>query len=134
MGAWGADSFDNDDAADWISDFCDSPDQAQIVDTLSTVAQMDADQYLEAPDCSVGIAAAEVVAYLKGAPNATLSDETKSCLSRLNLKADQNLVALALSAMDRIKTNSELKELWEESDSAAEWYQAMNDLDARIKR
>ena len=38
MGTWGSDSFENDDAADWVADFCDAPDPAVIVNTLSAIA------------------------------------------------------------------------------------------------
>ena len=117
MGAWGSDSFENDDAADWVADFCDAPDQGLILNTLSAVADTEPSEYLEAPTCSVGIAAAEVVAALKTAPNPNLPDDTKSCLSNLNIKADPSLVALALKAIERIKTNSELRELWDESET-----------------
>lgn len=75
MGAWGAGSFENDDAADWLADFCDEPDEKRIANALSTVAEMDAGEYLEAPECSVGLAAAEIVASLKGAGSPDLPEE-----------------------------------------------------------
>src|SRR6185369_17826159 len=134
MGAWGADSFENDDTADWIADFCDTPDQAVIVNTLSAVAHLDAGEYLEAPDCSVGIAAAEVIAALKGAPNSHVLESTRTCLSSLTFEADPNLIALALKTTERIKTNSELKELWDESENPEEWYQGISDLEERLNR
>src|SRR5678816_4904343 len=134
MGAWGADSFENDDASDWLADFCDGPDPALILNALSTVAEMDAGEYLEAPDCSVGIAAAEVVAALKSVPNALLPDDAKTCFSNLAIKADASLIALALKAIERIKTNSELKELWDESETPDDWYQAITNLEERLSR
>jgi len=134
MGAWGADSFENDDAADWVADFCDAPGQVLIMNTLSAIVDLDSGEYLEAPDCSMGIAAAEVVAALKKAPNPNLSEDTKSCLSTLNFKADPSLVAVALKAIERIKTNSELKELWDESETPDEWYQALGSLEGRLNR
>jgi hypothetical protein len=134
MGAWGADSFENDDALDWLANFCDGPDPALILNALSTVAEMDAGEYLEAPDCSVGIAAAEVVAALKSAPNALLPDDAKNCFSSLAIKADPSLVGVALKAIERIKTNSELRELWEESETPNDWYQAVINLEERLKR
>lgn len=134
MGAWGADSFENDEASDWLADFCDAPDEALISDALSIVAEMDSSDYLEAHECSVGIAAAEVVAVLKGAPNANLVSEAKECLVNLEIKADPSLVALALRAVERIKTNSELKELWDESETPAEWSQAVANLEVRLKQ
>ena len=134
MGAWGSGSFENDDASDWIADFCDDPDKDLIAGTLSTVAEMGADGYLEAPDCSVGLAAAEVVAALKGAPNPDMPDEAKDCLSKLKLKVEPSMVSLASRAVERIKTNSELKELWDESENPAEWYAAVGNLEARLKQ
>lgn len=134
MGAWGADSFENDDAADWVADFCDAPDQAVIVNTLSAVAHLDAGEYLEASDCCVGIAAAEVVAALKGAPNPNLLETTRTCLSSLKFKAEPGLIALALKTTERIKTNSELKELFDESENPEEWYQAIGNLEERLNR
>ena len=134
MGAWGPDSFENDDAADWIADFCDAPDQALVVNTLAAVANMDSNEYLEAPDCSVGIAAAEIVATLKRAPNTNLTDDINSCLSSLEFNAVPSLVTLALKAIERIRSNSELKELWDESETPEEWYVALNGLEERLRR
>jgi hypothetical protein len=134
MGAWGSGSFENDDASDWLIDFCDEPDKELILDALSTVAEMDTSEYLEAPDCSVGLAAAEVVAALKGAPNPDMPDDAKECMSKLKIKADPSMVSLALRAVERIKTNSELKELWDESESPDEWYAAVDNLEERLKR
>jgi hypothetical protein len=94
---------------------------------------MAAADYLEAPDCCIAIAAAEIVAAQQGAPNASLNDEAKTCLASLESKADGGLVSLALKALERIKTNSELKELWDESENPAEWYQAMGNLESRLK-
>lgn len=134
MGAWGSDSFENDDAADWIADFCDAPDRAVVVNALAAVANMDLDEYLEAPGCSIGIAAAEIVATLKRAPNTNLPDDTNKCLSGLGFNADSSLVMLALKAIERIRTNSELKELWDQSETPDEWYAALNRLEERLKR
>jgi hypothetical protein len=134
MGAWGSDSFENDDASDWLADFCEAPDKGLISDALSTVAEMDAAAYLEAPECSVGIAAAEVVAALNGAPNPNLPDDAKDCVSKLNIQAEPDMISLALRAIERIRTDSELKELWDEAENPAEWYQAVSALESRLKQ
>ena len=134
MGAWGAGSFENDDAADWLAAFCDEPDKTLIVNALTRVSEMSPDDYLEAPDCCAGIAAAEIVAALKGSPGNDLSEEAKSCMSQLKFAGDQKLTNIALTAMERIRTNSELKELWDESESPDEWYEAMGALVDRLER
>jgi hypothetical protein len=43
-----------------------------------------------------------------------------------------DLVVLARAAVDRIGRKSELKELWDESDSADEWHAAIVDLRRRL--
>lgn len=95
---------------------------------------MGAGEYLEAPDCSVALAAGEVVAALKGALTPDMPDDAKECVSSLKIKADPGTVSLALKAVERIKTDSELKELWDESDDPAEWYAAVADLEARLRQ
>lgn len=132
MGAWEAGSFDNDDATDWVNEFSDEPSKKLIESTLKTVTDI-GDEYLEAPESSMAIAAAEVVAALQNAPHPKMPEELQGVLSSGKIMADQNLVDLALKAVERVKTNSELKELWEEGD-ASEWLAAINDLEERLRR
>jgi len=133
-GCLGADSFENDDASDWLADFCVDPDKELISNALSTVAEMHSGEHLEAPECSVGLAAAEVAAALKGAPNPNMPDEAKQCVVNFKIKSDPSLVSLAVKAVERIKKNSELKELWDESENSHEWYSAVGDLEARLRK
>lgn len=132
MSAWEAGSFDNDDAADWASDFTDEPNKKLVESALEAVTDI-GDEYLEASESSTAIAAAEVVAALQGAPHPNLPEELQASLSDSKITVDQNLIDLALKAIERIKTNSELKELWEEDD-ASEWLAAVNDLEERLRR
>jgi Domain of unknown function (DUF4259) len=81
MGTWGSDSFENDYALDWIAGFCDAPCNELVLSALSRVAEMDFFDDLKAPECSVGIAAAEVVAALKGVPSPNLPAEANECAS-----------------------------------------------------
>ena len=134
MGAWGAGSFENDDAADWLADFCGEPSGGRIANALSTVAEMGVGEYLEAPECSVGLAAAEVVAALKGLPHPDLPEQVRECVTGLKIGAAPEMVSLASRAVERIKTDSELKELWDESEDPGEWYAAVGDLAARLKQ
>ena len=132
MSAWEAGSFDNDDALDWINEFSSAPSRDLIESTLTTVTDI-GDDYLEAPESSMAIAAAEVVAALKNAPYPNLPEEIQDVLSNNEITVDQSLVDLAIRAIERIKTNSELKELWEES-NASEWLTAINNLEERLTR
>ena len=106
MGAWGADSFENDDALDWLADFCDDPEENVILAALRQVADAGDGDYLEATDC----------------------------LAASHIKPDEHLVETALRALARVRSNSELKELWDESGDAAEWNEALSDLESRLRR
>lgn len=131
MGAWAAGSFDNDDAGDWVWELADAEDTSILLKAFSRV--IDADDYVEAPDCSAGIAAAEVVAALRERPASKLPDEITQFVTRIGAPPSPTLVSSALRALERIKTKSELQELWDESDSRAEWHQAVAELESRLK-
>jgi Domain of unknown function (DUF4259) len=133
MGAWGAKSFDNDDALDWIAELEEASDTAPIKEALEAVIESEG-EYLEAPECSTALAAAEVIAALKGAPGPDLSDEVNDWVGNHKQKVSSSLIELALKAINRIKTDSELKGLWDDTGDATEWYQAVGDLEMRLKR
>jgi hypothetical protein len=131
MGAWGVGNFDNDDAADWVDELEDTEGLSLIVATLETVTTR-GDEYLEAPDCCRALAAAEVVASLKNANHTALPEKAQQW-SEAHRGTDGNQHAeLALKAVVRIKTESELKELFDESEDAAEWYKVLDDLQSRL--
>ena len=66
MGAWGFGSFDNDDAADFLADATESGDLSLVRGALDNV--LTSTEYVEAPDASQAIAAAEIVAAALGRP------------------------------------------------------------------
>jgi len=131
MGAWAAGSFDNDDAGDWVWELPQAADTSILNDVLSRITE--ADGYLEAPECCIGIAAAEVVAALRQRPASKLPDEAITFVARMGAAPSPSLVSSALRALDRIKTKSELQELWDESDSRLEWHRAVAELEGRLR-
>lgn len=132
MGAWGVRNFENDDALDWVSELEQAKDSSVIQETLQSVAER-GDEYLEAPEACVAIAAAEVVAALNNSISPDLPDKVTQWVNQ-HRHGSSSLTQLALKAVQRIKTNSELKELWDESDSAAEWHEVINNLETRLKQ
>ena len=133
MGAWGINTFENDDASDWLGEFCDEPSEDLLFDAFAAVNDI-GDEYLEAPESSAALAAAEVVAALFGKPSATLTDEAQECVRNFKLKPTDELRAAAQKAVARVQTDSELKELWDESDDAAQWQATVQDLAGRLKQ
>jgi hypothetical protein len=131
MGAWGPDNFDNDDAADWADDFVEIGDMSFITEVLETVAATGAEDYLEAPMSCV--AACEVIARLKGnwGKRNSFSQDVDDWVEANQIQPSPSLVQLALRAIDRIRSNSELKDLWRE---APDWHGAVADLRERVAR
>lgn len=128
MGAWGHGPFENDDAGDWIGELEDANDfWAFVRSTLDSIASA-GDEYLEAPDCSMTVAAAEVVAASLGRP---VDEEVQAWVSGQSA-APTEIVDLARRAVGAIKSKSELRELWEEGDGFEEWLASMKDLEARL--
>lgn len=130
MGAWGAGAFDNDDAMDWVAELEGAEDEAVLVAAFEEIPE-EAGEYLEAPDCSMAIAAAEVVAALRGKPADDLPEEVSAWVEK-KAAPKQSVVALAKAALKRIAAESELQELWDESDSRDEWHGRIADLQKRL--
>ena len=132
MGAWGHGPFENDDAGDWICELEDSNDFSVVEAALEAVARPGTDT-LEAPDCSTAVAAAEVVAASLGHPVAGLPEEAVAWVAGRKA-APPRIVGLAKKALAAIKSKSELRDLWEESDGFDEWSKSVSDLEARLGR
>jgi Domain of unknown function (DUF4259) len=132
MGAWGAGNFENDDAGDWIWSLEDAADTIVLEEAFARI--IEPDDCLDACDCSIALAAAEVVAALRKQPGAELPEEVTEFVSRVKISPSPTLVASARSALERIKTKSELQELWDASEDREDWYQSLSDLEARLQR
>ncbi len=132
-GAWEAGSFDNDDALDWVWELTESDDLSIVEDALQAAAETTG--YLEAPTASVAIAAAEVVAVLKGYPKPGLPAEVTSwALAHPHTVSDE-LSATARAVVKRVQDaeTSELAELWSESDEMLqEWHLDLANLLSRL--
>ena len=128
VGAWGSGSFENDDAADWLAQL-----GTIAPDDLTKIFGQAADDttYFEAPAARVVVAAAEVVAGLNGSPVKGVPPEIVKWTTNRQ-KPTPELKALALRALDRVRKNSELKDLWLEADGLNDWTAAIQDLQTRV--
>lgn len=130
MGAWGPGSFENDDALDWLADLVDGGGMDVVESAFDGVADA---EYLEAPEASSAVAAAEVVAALAGRPPAELPDEAAEWVAAHGRPPGDRLMRQARAAIQRVRTDSELKELWEEDgEGPNEWHAAVDDLLRRL--
>jgi hypothetical protein len=149
MGTWGADSFQNDSALDWLSNLRESKDASLVRTTLSQVVEHHGTEHsppsildrlrgrrqhtdwLTAGVAAKALAAAEIVAAWHGHPSATLPDGVMSWLQQCSSSFQSDLVALARKATSIVKRNSELKDLWEEGD-ASRWKGVVENLERRL--
>ena len=129
MGAWGTGSFDNDDAMDFVGELR----KKQISDIAAVMSEViEQHGYLEAPSCSVAIAAAETVAAAKGAPASDAPPDLLAWAKKNKAEVNADLIASALKAVSRIRADSELKELWEEGNATNEWHEHLDALAKRL--
>ena len=134
MGAWDSDNFGNDDAADWLSELLDGDSIEPIRQTLADLLEQPSGEYLEAPECACALAAAEVVAAAQGKPAENLPEDAFKWLEAhgREVAAMVELLEMARRAVGRIQETSELKDLFDESDSLEEWNQVQDSLKARL--
>jgi hypothetical protein len=130
MGGWGAGSFENDDAQDFLGLLHEKqPEDLQKM--LAEIA--DHQGYLEAPECSAAIAAAEVVATARGNGAQVVPSQIAEWVGKVEGTPSAGMSELARRAVERIRTNSELKDLWLEAEGLNDWSAALRDLEARLQ-
>jgi hypothetical protein len=134
MPGWGTGSFENEDAQNFLGSL-----NALGIDDLRPILVRAADQdgYLEAAESSVTIVAAEIVAamlaVIKNEPLSSTPHQIVEWISENRAEATLELVDLAGRAAARVRTNSELKDLWLEAEGLNEWSSALRDLEARLE-
>jgi hypothetical protein len=133
-GAWDTGPFDNDDALDWVWELSESDDLSIIKSTLNSAASSSG--YLEAPTASMAIAAAEVVAALRGNSRPDLPDEVSEWVDDHKLSVGDDLLKIARAAIENTKNteSSELAQLWMDSEELMDsWLKNVDDLLKRLQ-
>lgn len=136
MGAWGTGPFQDDVALDWL----DEPFMADGADAVkaavSDVLGVGADDYLEYEAGVAGRAACEVVAASFGKPDPSNGEEEVSKIAQFadEVRSVPEIRLHAMNALARLTgENSEIAELWLESDSKDEWLASVASLSDRLK-
>ena len=134
MGAWGHQSFENDCALDWVGDFAEKKNKLRFLEkTFQQAIELSEDD-LDVDEGSWVLAAAEVLAALKGKAAPNLPEEIAAWVSQQSEAVSAAMTQLALRAITVIKNpdNSEVAQLWTEGESD-EWLNAVADLEARLQ-
>ncbi len=134
MGAWGISSFDNDDAADWLEELL----LADNLLILYSAFEMVDEEYLEFPDACNALAAAEVVLALKGNTRKGVPAKAQQWVQQHQSSATADelaeLTKMAIAAVKKVTSpDSELDELWQESEDYDDWLEDIITLKEALK-
>ncbi|MFD2787409.1 DUF4259 domain-containing protein [Hymenobacter rubripertinctus] len=132
MGAWGYYNFDNDTAADFAGNFKDEPSADMLAQAFAAVTD---GEYLDGDVASEALAAAEIVAAILGKPARNFPNDLLGIIPRLTLEHVEPLRRPAQHAvMTVLREESELRELWEESDEFENWEGQQRQLLKRLDK
>ncbi|SFJ28138.1 DUF4259 domain-containing protein [Jannaschia pohangensis] len=138
MGTWGVDSFDNDDAGDFVAALEADKSEPPVVNAERVIAALDAvfaqsAQGLDAGVAAIGVAAADIVATSLGQSRATEKADPYELENAL--KFNDDAVGKAVAVLSRVRADgSELAALWDETDDAEDWRTALSALEARLRK
>ena len=130
MGTWSHESFGNDTANDWAYELEDATDFA-VIEAALQVALDEGDEYLDADLAMEAIAAVEVIAKRlgKGTQSDVYTEKVDQWLETISEQPSDDLLSLAKRVLERIVADdSELKELWLESDEYELWLGSIQQL------
>jgi hypothetical protein len=133
MSAWGEGVFENDAAGDWLDQLVAS-EKKSAIDKALTFAVKAKPGGLEADEAAAALAAAEVVAAARGHRHADLWDDVKEWLATSGYAPTKETVALGVKAVERVRDNSELAELWAEGDELPAWKRGVSGLLDRLAK
>jgi hypothetical protein len=115
MGAWSHQPFGNDDALDLVDEMMREGSMP-----LGAAFQIAVDlDYLEAPEASQAVAGAAFVAAALGSA-VEVPDDLKPLLPQCRVDAEK-LRGIAQQALAKVRDQSELAELWAESEEFEQW-------------
>lgn len=138
MGAWGLKNFENDDALDFVHVIIETnaslADLSSIIGAVAMISDKDDSDYgPDAHDSTRALAAIELITALKGNPASDFPNNARNWVTKnRKIVVQKELIEKSRQAIWQVKANSELKELWEESDEYDDWLSVLNDLEERI--
>jgi hypothetical protein len=129
-GTWGYGQFDNDEALDRSSDWAEVGSVSDIQNALEAVQRL---TYIEAPEATTALVAAEVVAAAAGHRSPDLPADLSAWIDRQPAEKLIALTPAATSAISRIASSegSELYELWADA-GLSDWLAALAELSDRL--
>ena len=134
MGAWSHEPFGNDTACDWAYGLDEQRDFSLVAKAIEAVLDNGSD-YLDSDLASEAIAAAEILAKAlgRGTQNDSYTEDVDAWVKSIAERPSQDLLSKANVALARIAgSDSELRELWEESDDFDSWESSVKALQSAV--
>lgn len=125
-------AFGNETAREWLRTLFPSSTDEHIIRAFLAIVQ--SESFVDAQDAERAVAAAEIVALSHGLGAPDLPQETIMWVKRNNYKAAIELVTAAQEVIERIFTNSELRELWERTEGMIHWKTEIHSLLSRLRK
>ncbi len=139
MGAWCTDNFSNDMAADWVAALEKSKGVKFLMSPIERINRNTG--YLQIEECSEALAASEVVAAAVSTDYSITPEEVNTWLNTkkgfiFTKKPQVNAAhsTQAIQAVERILEESELKELWQDSEEFENWQGKQQVLLEKLRR
>ena len=133
MGTWGTGNFDNDIAGDWGYGLDEAKYLTLVYNAVDAVLR---GKYIASDVACEALAAIETVARLRGRwgeRNAYTETIDNWVESHQDMQLPDDLLLRTTEAIDLILgEDSELNELWSDTDDYDEWKEAVSELRARI--
>jgi len=132
---WGASSFENDIAVEWFFLLEEAVDPGAVIAAALDDALSESDHIDLSVACEA-IAAAELSASCAGQPPERLPDPVHRWVGTHPHAPHGVEIALAIEAVTRVRTESRLRDQWDEPAEGAddEWLGQVDDLIARLGR
>ena len=140
MGSWGHQVFCDDCALDALAELCESQNLVGDIERMLDEALQYNDDYIEVDACEYGlVSAALVTVSLKGAdwdlldPTGSYGnpyEELVQTVEKLDLSALKDKAADVLRIVK--KDDSELRELWEDSEYYSDWLNVIDSLAEKL--
>ena len=136
MGTWSHEPFGNDTACDWAAELEESAGFVVIEQAFDQVIADKDEEFIDADVGCVAHAAAEVLAQILGQGTEELDalDGVTQWIDQLDTQPTTALIQKSIIALEILtQENSELDELWQDSDDYEDWTQNINELKEILK-
>ena len=134
MGTWSHEPFGNDAAIDWAYQIQNTHDFLLVEQAIQRVLDC-GPEYLDADVAVEAVAAAEIIAKAlgRGTQSDAYTEEVDAWLKTISAAPTSALRSKAHQSLSRILgPDSELKELWEESEDLESWESSVRLLQSAI--